>query len=137
MSVFIDSDIILDFLTGRDFFLEEIRIIFDKGIKQEIELFTSPLIIANVHYFISKTENVKKANDMIRKLLQIVQVLDLGENEIRRSLDSKFKDFEDGIQNFCAVRSQMKVIVTRNVRDFKSSDLSILNPKECLVSLGL
>ena len=35
MKVFLDSDVLLDYLTGRDPFLNEIKIIIDKGIKEK------------------------------------------------------------------------------------------------------
>ena len=73
MKVFLDSDVLLDFLTGREFQLEEIKIIINKGIKKEINLFTSSLIIANIHYFISKVENSKKALVKIEKLLSLAK----------------------------------------------------------------
>lgn len=137
MKIFVDSDVILDFLTGRDYYFEEIRQIFNKAINSEIELFTSPVIVANVHYFISKTENTNKANRRISQLLTFIRVLDVGEKEIQSSLDSGFKDFEDGIQNFCAARAQIKIILTRNVKDFKTSELSILNPSELMAKIDI
>jgi len=133
MKVFVDSDVILDFLTGRDFYFEEIKTIFNQAIRKQIDLFTSPVIIANVHYFISKTETSKKANNKVGKLLTFIRVLELGEKEIKLSLNSGFKDFEDGIQNFCAIRSKMKIILTRNVKDFKlSHSLEFFDPFICL-----
>lgn len=133
MKVFLDSDVLLDYLTGREPFLNEIKIIIDKGIRKKINLFTSSLIIANVHYFIEKTENSKKARIKIDKLTSFIKILTVGENEIIESIQSKFKDFEDSIQNSCALNNKMDLIVTRNIKDFKLSKLPIMTPKEFLV----
>lgn len=135
MKVFLDSDVLLDYLTARDPFLDEIKIIIDKGIRNEIKLFTSSLIIANIHYFISKAENSKQAIYKIDKLTSFIKVLSVGENEIKESIKSKFKDFEDCIQNSCATNSKMDVIVTRNIKDFKLSQLPILTPKEFVIKI--
>ena len=135
MKIFLDSDVILDYLTGREPFLNEIKIIIDKGIKNEFQLFTSSLIIANIHYFISKTENSKKAILKITKLVSFIRILNVGENEILHSLKSKFKDFEDCIQNTCASNSKMNLIITRNIKDFKISELPILTPKEFIIKM--
>jgi len=135
MKVFLDSDVILDFLTARQPFVEEIKIIINKGLRKEIKLYSSSLVVANVHYFISKTENTKQALIKIEKLASFIKVLNVGEKEISQSIKSKFNDFEDAIQNFCALNSKIDLIVTRNIKDFKMSSLAILTPKEFLVKL--
>ena len=44
------------------------------------------------------------------------------------------KDFEDGIQHFCADFHGYKTIITRNVKDYYKSSLSVLTPKEFLAN---
>jgi len=41
-------------------------------------------------------------------------------------------DFEDGVQNLCAIENKHKIIVTGNVKDFKESKISVMTPKEIL-----
>ena len=135
MKVFLDSDVLLDYLTGREPFLNEIKTIINKGLKKEFKLFTSSLIIANVHYFIAKTENSKQAIYKIDKLTSFIKILSVGEGEILEALQSKFKDFEDCIQNTCASNNKMDLIITRNIKDFKLSELPILTPKEMISKL--
>jgi hypothetical protein len=49
------------------------------------------------------------------------------------ALNSEFKDFENGLQNFSAVQNGMiNVILTRNIKDFKKSDLAVLTPETYL-----
>ena len=52
---------------------------------------------------------------------------------INKSLKSDFRDFEDAIQYNCA-KSLKKIdfIVTRDTKDFKTSSLPILTPKEAV-----
>ncbi|MEE9372989.1 MAG: PIN domain-containing protein [Saprospiraceae bacterium] len=135
MKIFLDSDVLIDFLTAREPFLYEIKVIINKGVNKEIDLFSSSLIIANIHYFISKLENSKQAINKITKLTKFIKILNVGESEILESLKSKFKDFEDSIQNSCATKAKMDIIVTRNIKDFKHSLLPILTPKEFLKKL--
>ena len=135
MKVFLDSDVILDFLSAREPFLHEIKFIIHKGIKNEFKLHTSSLIIANVHYFVSKTENSKSALLKIEKLSGFIKILNVGEREILDAINSKFKDFEDSIQNSCAINSKMNLLVTRNIKDFKRSNLPIFTPREFLTKL--
>ncbi len=51
------------------------------------------------------------------------------------SLDSGFKDLEDAMQNFAAVHSGLAdIIVTRNIKDYKTRDLAVFTPKIYLQS---
>jgi len=133
MKIFLDSDVLLDLLLGREPFLEDIKWILELSLNNKYKLYTSSLVIANIHYLISKTLNTTHAFDKADKLLTFLKILNVGENEVRSSISSKFKDFEDGIQNFCAFNSNMEIIITRNIKDFKHSKLSILTPKEFIV----
>ena len=46
------------------------------------------------------------------------------------ALNSKFANFEDALQNFSAVESSLiEIILTRNLKDYKQSDLSVMSPE--------
>jgi hypothetical protein len=48
-------------------------------------------------------------------------------------LNSKFKDFEDAIQNYAVDKSGViDTIITRNIKDFKNSEIGVLTPEEYL-----
>jgi hypothetical protein len=47
-------------------------------------------------------------------------------------LHSGFPDFEDGFQNACARQAGVAILVTRNIRDYTKSDLSIMTPDSYL-----
>jgi predicted nucleic acid-binding protein len=47
-----------------------------------------------------------------------------------KALESKFSDFEDAVQNYCALKNQCDMIVTRNIEDYKMSELKVLLPQE-------
>jgi hypothetical protein len=54
------------------------------------------------------------------------------------ALNSKFKDFEDALQNFAATRSgEIDVIITRNVKDYSKSQIAVLTPEDFIKSLEL
>lgn len=130
--MFLDTNVILDLLLDREPFNEVIAEIFEIAGERSIQPYVSSLTIANVNYIIGRIEGVRKAKNKTKKLLQLVEVENVGKNAVMNSANSTFKDFEDGIQHFCAVESNHKIIVTRNTKDFKASELSILNPREYL-----
>jgi len=132
---FLDTNIILDLLLDRPPFADDIADIFDIANNNSIVLCVSSLTIANVNYIIGRIEGSKKANQKTDKILQLVTVDPVGQSTVLSARKSSFKDFEDAVQNFCALESNHNVLVTRNTKDFKTSNLSIMNPIEFLAKL--
>lgn len=130
--IFLDTNILLDFLLDREPFCDDIAAIIENSIENAIQLCVSSVTVTNTNYIIGRSEGQKSANQKTKKLLKLVTVENVGESTVKNSSGSRFKDFENGVQNFCALESNHKIIVTRNVKDFKESKLAILTPKELL-----
>ena len=62
------------------------------------------------------------------------KIIDANNEDIENSIQSKFSDFEDGVQYFSALRSRkIDALVTRNVKDYKHALLPVFTPKQwCL-----
>lgn len=108
----------------------------DMSAKGKLTLGTSPIAITNLNYIIGRIEDKAKANSKTKKILKLVSKKEVGESAVLKSIRSKFKDFEDGVQNFCAEENGHKIIITRNIKDYRESDLAILTPKEFLAKIG-
>ncbi|MGB3585191.1 MAG: twitching motility protein PilT [Tunicatimonas sp.] len=49
------------------------------------------------------------------------------------AVTSKFKDFEDGTQYFCALQpGKIDATIARNRKDFKASQIPVLGPEEVI-----
>jgi len=71
----------------------------------------------------------------LRKFKVLVNVLSLDDKIIDLALsDEMFADFEDGLQYYTALESNIDVILTRNKKDFKYSRIPVLTAKEYLVA---
>ena len=133
MKIFIDTNIIIDLLGKRVPFYKESIKIFSLADSREIEIITSSLNIVNTHYILNDVMKLKRARLIIGKFKVLVQSIELNNKIIDLALnDLKFKDFEDGIQYYSALESQCKIIITRNMKDFKNSSIPVLSPKEYL-----
>ena len=135
MNVFLDTNVVLDFILKREGFAKEAAILFDLGEREKIELSLSSLSVNNIDYVVSKIASKKKSREIIIKLLSLVTILPVKRSTIEKAAMSDFKDFEDAIQNYCAKEAGLRHIITRNIKDYKKSDLSIQAPKEFLASL--
>ncbi len=130
--VFIAADIVLDLLCKREPFYSYAAEVFTMGDTGIIKLVTTPLVFANVFYILRKVSGIEKAKELLRKLRIMVGVVSLNDKVIDLALNSAFNDFEDGIQYFAAREQGIKLLLTRNVKDYKAADLIIQTPEEYL-----
>lgn len=71
--------------------------------------------------------------DQITETLDNYNVATTDKSAVLEALDSDFKDFEDALKNFSAQKSEeIKIIVTRNIKGYKISLLSIMTPETYL-----
>lgn len=133
--IFLDCDVLLDLLLDREPFMDDIAEIIEESLSEKVTLCVSPISITNIYYIISKIENQRKADSQIKKILEIVKVEYVDNAIITKAANSRFKDFEDAVQNYCAEAADHKIIVTRNTKDYKESNMSILTPKEYLAKI--
>jgi len=132
--IFIDSDIILDLLCKRPSFYNFAAEVFTLGDRKKIELVTTGVVFANVFYILRKILGIEKAKELLRKLRIMVGVIPVGEKIIDLALNSKFADFEDGLQYFTARENNIEILLTRNVKHYKEKGLIIQTPEEYLKS---
>lgn len=107
------------------------------GYEKQIELYISSLSVINA-YYIGKRYNYKP-EDLIRTLKMIEKfcvIAPTQQKTIHEALYSSFKDFEDATQYYSAQQAGMDVIVTRNVKDYKDSDIPVRTPDGLLMYLS-
>ena len=134
--VFIDTNVMLDFLGERKPFYEPIAKIATLAEKEKLTMVVSPISFATVNYFLTKFENPKIAREKLRKFKIISEVCSLSEQTIEKGLNSSIRDFEDALQYFSATESSCEIIITRNGKDFKESLLPVMTAEEFLKSLN-
>ena len=127
--VFIDTDVIIDFLIDRQSHVKSSSKIFDLCDKGAFKIFVSTLCISNVHYVTRKVLGEKKTRIVIEELLKIIEVLEVKKEDLQNAVKSDFRDFEDAIQHSVAIREKnIKTIITRNTKDYKKSKISVFTP---------
>ncbi|MCI5145800.1 MAG: PIN domain-containing protein [Candidatus Electrothrix sp. AR3] len=132
--VFLDTDVILDVLTEREPHFEAAVELFLQIQDITIQAYTSPVIIANIFYILNKHLGRKKAIQSLIKLKSLVKVLNCGDRVIELALSSDFKDFEDSIQYYTALENNIDILITRNVKDYKTANITISTPLEYINS---
>lgn len=124
--IFIDSDVLLDLFFDRKPYSQYAIKLFDIDLRENITLYTSTLITANLYYIISKQHNKNYASECLSILLKFIQVLPVEVDAIKYSLTNQFDDFEDAIQYHIAKKNHCVKILSRNLKDYKHSSIPVI-----------
>ncbi|MDB5130437.1 MAG: twitching motility protein PilT, partial [Mucilaginibacter sp.] len=100
--VFVDTNILIDLLADRPPFSKFAIDLFDNAEKNKVKLYTSSHSLATTHYLLKKYISEKELREMLLALLDLITIVSIDLNIIKKSLLSKHKDFEDAIQIFAA-----------------------------------
>jgi predicted nucleic acid-binding protein len=130
--VFVDTNIVIDLLQKRENFYQEAQELFTKADRKKLKLYISALTFANTYYILSKYYSSSEAKKILSKFKVLVEVLPTTDKIIDLALASDFNDFEDAIQFYTALESNLHVIITRNKKDFKNNLIPVFSAKEFL-----
>ncbi len=133
--LFLDTNVMLDLLGEREPFYDfaaKIATLADKG---KVKLIVSTLSYSTIFYLLSKYESSKTVIEKLRKFKIISDTSDLTGKIIEKGLSSGFSDFEDALQYHCAIKADCTILITRNGKDFRYSDIPVMTAEEYLMSL--
>ncbi len=134
--VFIDTNILVDLIADRRPFSKFAIQLFSKAEERKIKIYTSSHSIATTHYLLKKYIDEKELRDVLHNILDYLNIVAIDIDVIKKGLKSKHKDFEDALQIICAYSiDKLDCIVTRNTKDFKSSEILVLTPDELVKHL--
>jgi len=138
MIVYLDVNVVLDFLLGdREFSLEVAQIIslLNSG---KNEIYTGPNSIIMAFFYLRKQQNsppaknVKHTLALFRKMVNCVTVEG---TDIDKALSmSSPKDLEDGFQVVLAEKCGAEILITNDKKGFRDATMSVMNSKEFLMN---
>ena len=134
-TLFLDADIVLDLLAKREPWFQQSAAIFSRIQAGEYYGATSVLVFANVFYILRKIKGQKAAREALQKLKSLLRVMIASEASLETALHSTFTDFEDSIQYFTAQSGGASLLITRNIKDYKTQNLPVMTPQQFLESL--
>ncbi len=130
-NVFVDTNILVDLIADRRPFSKFAIVLFSKAEEGSVKLFMSSHTIATTHYLLKKYLSEKELREVLYSILDYVTVVAIDQNLLKKGLKSKHKDFEDALQIICAYSiDKLDCIVTRNAKDFRGAEISVLTPDE-------
>ena len=131
--LFIDSDIVIDFLTDRSPHANAASQLFELSESGSVKLFISAVSINNIYYIVRKFLGHKKTIEVLEIFCQMTEIVGTTKKEILQALNSGFSDFEDAVQYNTALSVDgIDAIVKRNIKDYRKSKISVMTPTDYL-----
>lgn len=131
MTILVDTNVILDLLLKREPYSIAARTIITKCAEREVIGYLAAHSIPNLFYILRKDYSQEERRKFIRNLCDIFRISDLNVEKIMSAIDNDgFTDFEDCLQEECAVEAMADYIVTRNFEDYKKSRVKVIEPDE-------
>lgn len=130
--VFVDTDVCIDLLSGRQPFNKSAEFLFSLADKGKLKICVSSLSFSNIDYVLLSQYSTSHSRQIIAKFKTLVQVLAVDSKTIDLAIASNFSDFEDAIQYACALEYNLTTLITRNLKDYKKATIKVLTPETYL-----
>jgi len=131
MSIFIDTNVLLDVMLRRDEFYSDSLAVFDIVETNDINAFVSAISMTNIFYILKKfKKNINDVYSLMDDLSALFNIAPVTENIIANAAALRWKDFENAVQFVSAQEINAKYIITRNKTDFESFEIPCLSPSE-------
>lgn len=130
-NVLLDSDVVLDFFLDREPHSQYASYVLSQIELKHINGFLSAVIISNVYYLLRQISTHDRVIKKLNQLMTLTDILLIDKQTVLKALNSKFKDFEDALQNYaCESSGKIDLILTRNTKDYKKSEISVMTPEQ-------
>lgn len=131
MRILVDTNIIIDALTGRKPFREAAEQVFLIAANRAEDMYIAASSVTDIYYLVRKhLHSTEQSKDVMSKLFELFYILDVTSGDCMDALASEMKDYEDAVITCCAYRSQVDYIVTRNIKDYAVSKVRAILPEE-------
>lgn len=133
--VYLDSDVILDYLAERKPHDEAALKIINLLENRQIQGYISSLIVWNLCYLLRKNLGAAQARSVLQKFRKLVHILPVTEETIDSALASNMRDFEDSVQFFAFKKGKIDIFISRNTKDYPRNSAVIMTPNEYLKTM--
>lgn len=132
--LFLDTNIVVDLLDRREPFCHDAARLFTMAYNKQVQLTVSPITFSTASFLLRK-HGAEGVRNLLANFRQLVRVATTDQRTVDDALASQFKDFEDAMQYYTALKAKSEVIITRNTKDFTASRLPVMTATEYLATI--
>jgi predicted nucleic acid-binding protein len=128
------ANVLIDVLARREPFYADSAQVWTLAEQGRVTGFISVISFNNIYYVVRRLRTRVVADRMMVLLRDTFTPVALDKQILDQAIDGGFKDREDAIQYFSAIRAGVDCLVSRDARAFPKADLPIMTPHELLTA---
>ena len=130
--ILVDTNVILDYYQEREDHFDAAQRLLEYCSKSRIKGFIAFHSISIIWYALRKAPQQNR-RDILREITKLLTVTAAQHSAVLDAVNNEdFPDFEDCLQEKCALQINADYIVTRNVKDFTASQVKAVTPAEMI-----
>lgn len=138
MKILIDTNVVLDVLLMREPFCKDAVRVLELTKRDDIKEYVSASAVTDIYYIsFRQLKNKGLVMKLMKELLTVVSVAGVSGQEILKTMELEWNDFEDSVQYSVALLQEMDGIITRNPDDYKKSEIKIWLPEQALKEIEI
>lgn len=130
MNVFLDTNVVIDFMGEREGFFDDAATIFAMIEDRSIRASASALTIVNCAYILKKAFKSDIMLSKVEALCQMLDVMPINRSQLIDAVKLKPFDYEDAVQFLSALPYHPDVIITRDKKGFVDFGILVMTPTE-------
>jgi predicted nucleic acid-binding protein len=134
--ILVDLNVVIDVIQHRQPFYEDSARVLDAVVRKEVSGWLAAHTLTTLFYVISRLRNRETAVSVLTGLLGSFTAATVDDAVVRKALSWGWDDFEDAVQMAAAVASNVDYLITRNIDDFQSGPVSVVQPAAFLVLIN-
>ena len=135
-AILVDLNVILDVIQFRQPFYNESARVLDAVVRKEVGGWSAAHSVTKLFYVITRQRNRETAVSAITSLLDAFTVATVDDSVIRKAIVWGWAEFEDAVQMAAAASTGVDYLISRNIRDFKTDIMPVVQPAAFLTLLN-
>lgn len=130
MKVLIDTNVLIDYMTHREPFFDEAKKIIGLCAENKIKGYIAAHSITDSFYIMRKYP-LDISRSLLNEMCRVMSVVGIDDKRLISAVNNlRFDDIEDCLQSVCAESCGAEYIITRNLDDFKGSEIAAISPSQ-------
>lgn len=130
MKVFLDTNIIVDFLGEREPFFAPASKVIEMSKRGMFDMIVSSLSFVNAAYILKKQFDRQILDDKLLHLMSLCKVSKVDGDMILEAIKKQSYDFEDCVQYLSSKTKKADIIITRDEKGFVDLDIPFMTAEE-------
>ncbi|MBQ6437816.1 PIN domain-containing protein [bacterium] len=136
--IYLDTNAIMDAVLSRTDSHENCKQIMHSFYNHTLRGIVSTQTLVDLSYLLRKDYAVDEFRNLVIELCTILMITDVNREIILRAVRNyDINDFEDAVQYACALHAGADMLITSNVRDFRTCKIPVLTPAKAVAKFHL